>query len=131
MTQVDAGPVPGTPDRAAWRMTEAQLFDQVVDLTEARGVRWVHVSNVHHSPRRGNLRGFPDLFLCGRYGVMFRELKTMRGAGRGVEGQQVRWKYALRAAGQDWAIWSPADLSSGRIARELDYLAGNEDAPRP
>ena len=110
------------PDRADWSMTEDQLFGRVVELANARGVRWVHMSN-EPGRRRGHLRGFPDLFLCGGGGVMFRELKTLDSVHRGVSGKQADWKYALLRTGQDWAIWSPADLSAGRVARELDQLA--------
>lgn len=117
--------------RADWRMTEAQLFDEVIELADARGVRWVHMSNQPSRRRRGHLRGFSDLFLCGDSGVMFRELKSLDGVNRGVRGRQVDWKYDLLAAGQDWAIWSPADLSSGQIARELDELAGTTARPGP
>jgi hypothetical protein len=55
---------------------------------------------------------------------MFRELKTEEKRRRGVRGRQVDWKYALLAAGQDWAVWSPCDLTSGHVDRELDRLGG-------
>ena len=35
---------------------------------------------------------------------------------------------ALTIAGQDWAVWRPADWFSGRIQRELADLAGMRGA---
>ena len=103
-----------------WQMTEAELLAEVISRCERRGIRWVHIDTPHHNKKRQNLTGFPDLFLCGRTRVAFRELKKQYS--RTSSPQQTTWKYALLAAGQDWAIWQPSDLESGRIDRELDSL---------
>lgn len=85
----------------------------------------VHVVRI--APERFNQRGqgntgFPDLMFVGPGGLMFRELKTVDGAARGTRPAQTKWKYRLRAARQDWAVWTPADLASGRIDGELAAL---------
>jgi hypothetical protein len=103
-----------------WEMTEAQLLAEVIDRCERRGIRWVHIDTPHHNKKRQNLTGFPDLFLCGRTRIAFRELKKQNG--RMSSPQQTTWKYTLLAAGQDWDIWQPKDLESGRIDGELDGL---------
>jgi hypothetical protein len=105
---------------STWRMTEAQLLAEVISLCEQRRIWWVHIDTPFHNKRRQNLIGFPDLFLCGTAGIMFRELKKQRGFTSSPE--QTNWKYRLVAAGQDWGLWQPSDLESGRISRELDSL---------
>ena len=101
-------------------MTEDQLLKEVVRRCEKRGIAWVHIDTPHHNKRRQNLIGFPDLFLCGPRRVAFRELK--KEYGRISSPEQTTWKYRLKAAGQDWDLWKPSDLESGRIDRELDQL---------
>jgi hypothetical protein len=62
--------------------------------------------------------GFPDLVLlhprAGR--LLFRELKTA--AGR-LSPEQTQWRYALLAAGADYAIWRPADLVGETVSEQL------------
>ena len=111
------------PTHDDWTMTEDQLLAEVTARCDQRRIRWVHVTNVHHSKQAGHLRGFPDLFLCGISGVLFRELKSENGKWRGIQGRQVDWKWALVAAGQDWAVWTPSDLTSGLIDQQLARLA--------
>jgi hypothetical protein len=104
---------------SVYQMTEAELFAQVTSLCEQRRVSLVHNDAPHHSKRRQNLIGFPDLFLCGAHRIAFRELKKQYGRS---SPEQTTWKYRLLAAGQDYDIWRPKDLESGRIERELDLL---------
>lgn len=73
-----------------------------------------------HDSRRSE-SGFPDWTFSGRRGLMFRELKTA--TGRLTTAQQV-WLGGLSESGADADVWRPADLLSGRIARELATLAG-------
>jgi hypothetical protein len=113
----------GSHMNADWQMSEQQLLSAVCALLEERALLWLHMTNVHHNARRGHAHGFPDLLICGPGGQIFRELKTMRGASTGVTGSQVDWKYALIEGGANWAVWSPADLSAGRITAQLDQLA--------
>jgi hypothetical protein len=117
-------PVPGEEPRqpSIWQMTEEELLTEVVSRCERYGVASVHIDNAHHSKRRGDLIGFPDLILCGRNGVAFRELKR-EGPWHSLRPAQAAWKWRLLAAGQDWDIWQPSDLTSGRIDRELAALS--------
>ena len=112
----------GPGQLSVWQMTEAQLLAEVTSRCERHGVASVHVDNAHHSKRRGDLIGFPDLILCGRNGVAFRELKR-EGPGYSLRPAQTAWKWRLLAAGQSWDIWQPSDLASGRIDRELTALS--------
>jgi hypothetical protein len=102
-----------------WKMTEAELLAEIISLCEQRGISLVHNDAPHHSKRRQNLIGFPDLFLCGTHRAAFRELKKQDGRS---SPEQTTWKYRLLAAGQDYDVWRPKDLESGRIERELDLL---------
>jgi hypothetical protein len=82
---------------------------------------------VRLAPERFNQRGqgntgFPDLMFVGPGGLMFRELKTEDGKARGLRSTQTTWKWRLKAARQDWAVWTPADLASGRVDAELAAL---------
>lgn len=97
-------------------MTEAQLAHAVRDLARRYKVRAVHLPD-----SRGAIgaAGMPDWILIGS-AVIWRELKTAMGT---LEGDQVAWKYELLTARQDWDIWRPLDLETGRIAQELQAIA--------
>jgi hypothetical protein len=103
-----------------WKMTEAELLAEVISLCEQRKIWWVHIDTPFRNKRRQNMIGFPDLFLCGTAGIMFRELKKQQGWK--TSPAQTSWKYRLLAVGQNWDLWQPRDLESGRISRELDSL---------
>jgi hypothetical protein len=80
---------------------------------------------IPHNPARFNQRaaasnGFPDVMIVGPGGVLYREVKTY--ASPNLEPGQMIWKYRLKAAGQDWAIWTSRDLDSGRVDAELGRL---------
>jgi hypothetical protein len=64
--------------------------------------------------------GLPDLFICGRRGALWAEVKPHRGAR--LRPDQTTWKYALLAAGQQWYLWTGEDLASGEIRRILEGL---------
>lgn len=93
------------------------LIGEVIDLAQGLGIL------VFHWPdsRRAIGKGWPDLTLMHVQGFMFREVKTgfatLRPAQRSVS-------YLLVANGFDWAVWTEADMASGRIKRELRALAG-------
>ena len=97
-------------------MSEAELEEQIRDACKKLGVIRIHI---YHA--RGTTPGVPDDILIGPCGVMWRELKTMTGK---VSPAQRAMGEALKAAGQDFAVWRPVHLLSGRIARELAALAG-------
>jgi VRR-NUC domain len=84
-------------------------------LADDLGLLRYHTHDARRSPK-----GFPDLVLCGPGGVLFRELKTQRGI---VRPEQQQWLDALAAANADAGVWRPADLLSGRIAREVANIA--------
>lgn len=92
-------------------MSEAELERELRALLEERDLYGFH-------PRvsKGSAPGWPDWVVVGRR-VLYRELKSSGGQ---LTPEQRRVGWLLRAAGQDWDVWRPRDLHSGRIARELD-----------
>lgn len=68
----------------------------------------------------GSARGWPDWVILGPGGALFRELKTERN-GLSVDQRAVGAK--LTRAGLNWAVWRPADLLNGVIARQLAAIA--------
>jgi hypothetical protein len=95
-------------------MTEAQLQAAVTDLCKLYGIWWYHT----HDSRK-SVPGWPDLALCGPKGLIFRELKSQRGR---LRPEQQAWGDRIRQCGQDWNVWRPDDLHSGRIIRELQAI---------
>ena len=85
-------------------------------LKDLPDVLWYHTHDSRRSPS-----GYPDLVCVGPGGVLYRELKTMRGR---VTKAQDEWLCALTFAGADAQVWRPVDLLSGHIARELAAIAG-------
>lgn len=98
-------------------MTEAELLDRVLKQCGSLGL------GVYHNPetKRATMRGFPDLVVWGRGGLIFRELKSERGR-RSIA--QYNVATSLRAAGADFAVWRPIDWADGTIWSALDDLAG-------
>ena len=92
---------------------ETQFQQAVTDLAD-----WLHIWWWHDEDPRRNKAGFPDLLLVGRRGVLWRELKTETGTVR--KAQQELGDLLSRS--QDWAIWRPADLASGRVKAELEAI---------
>jgi hypothetical protein len=85
-------------------------------LTQYPGLLW------HHCPdSRGchGTPGMPDFIIVGPGGVSWREAKP---DGRHPRGGQVAWKYGLIVAGQEWGVWTPADLKSGLVRARLETL---------
>jgi hypothetical protein len=99
-------------------MSEGELERHVRILIRDLGLKGFHVWGLH--ARRAS-EGFPDWVIAGPGGVIFRELK--RDGGR-VSKAQKDWLVTLTRGGADANVWWPADLVSGRIARELAALAG-------
>lgn len=93
-------------------MTEDELQAKVAGLCARLGV------NRYRSPRSMLNPGFPDLILW-RDRLIFRELKTEKGR---LSYRQSDVGGSLALAGQDWEVWRPEDLESGRIERELRAL---------
>lgn len=91
-------------------MTERSLQASIIELCKLFGLKWYHT----YDSRRSNM-GWPDLVIYGS-GILYRELKD---ATRKLTAHQVQCGDDLRRAGQDWAVWRPLDLQSGRIENEL------------
>jgi hypothetical protein len=93
-------------------MSEADLDDGVRRILKDLPVLLAY----HTFDSRRAAAGFPDWVFTGPGGVMFRELKRENGQ---PTGPQKQWLAALSYAGADAGIWRPADLTGGKIAREL------------
>lgn len=103
---------------------EAEFQDAIIKrCKDYPDVHVVRLDPGHRSQRGADNAGFPDLHLVGPGGVLYRELKTEDGKQRGLRPAQMVWKYRLQAAGQDWGIWTPADLDSGLVDKELTALS--------
>lgn len=92
-------------------MTEAILLAHVKRL--ARELGWL----VYHTrDSRGSDPGFPDLHLVRGTRILYRELKTAKGR---IRPEQAVYIERLALAGADVAVWRPANLTDGTIAKEL------------
>lgn len=98
-------------------MGEGELRARVVELVAYRGL----YLKAHPDSRRDQVSnpGFPDLVIVGPGGVLWRELKDATDT---ASRAQLAWGDLLRAAGQDWAIWRPADLRAGHVEHQLIAL---------
>lgn len=70
----------------------------------------------------GSAKGWPDWVILGPRGALFRELKSARGI---LSPDQRRVGALITRAGLDWAVWRPADLTNGTIARQLAQLTNH------
>lgn len=96
-------------------MTESELLAEVLGICEENKILAFHSGD----PRRDYGRGFPDLVLCGRYRVLFCELKANGGT---LRPEQTEWRYRLVANGAGWVCWTPRHLDSGVIESTLAAL---------
>jgi hypothetical protein len=94
-------------------MTEDELLLEITRWCQALHLPMYHTHDSRRSPA-----GFPDLVIIGS-SVLWRELKTEGGS---VRREQEMWGASLLAAGQDWGIWRPSMLESGRIVTELQEI---------
>jgi len=97
------------------QMTEAQLYAEIEEYCRELGLIW------HRQPdsrRALGIRGFPDYVIANPHGgVIFREVKDQRNT---PSADQAAWARVF----DDWGLWRPSDLFSGRILRELMALTG-------
>jgi len=98
-------------------VTEIELEREVRRLLTAYGLRYAF----HVPDSRGMAAGLPDWIIIGAGRVLWRELKDPY---RGLS--QAQWDVGdrLMEAGQDWAVWRPADYASGRVENEIRAAAG-------
>jgi hypothetical protein len=105
--------------KLAKTMKEDELRDQhIVQLARMCGYLIYWTWNSKHSPA-----GFPDIYLLhpGTGAILIRELKRV--GNKPTEAQQA-WLDGFGVAGLDAAVWTPADMISGRIREELLRGAG-------
>ena len=95
------------------RKDHAELQDSIVRACVSLGL------HVHHCVMNRSQAGFPDLVIIGRRGVLWRELKVPPDM---VTREQRLLGYDLLASRQDWKVWTPAELASGEITRELEMI---------
>lgn len=69
----------------------------------------------YETPFGADGKGWPDMTLV-REVTLYRECKSATGR---LRPEQEEWRDALIAAGQSWAIWTPADRDA--ISRELSH----------
>ena len=102
-------------------ITEKLFQEQVMKLAKVHG--WLVFHTPPFSPRQGAWRsagkGFPDLCLVcayGRRGMIFAELKTMKGK---LSTEQEDWGVALVKAGAEYYVWRPNDIDTivSRLSR--------------
>jgi hypothetical protein len=104
-----------------WKMNEDELLAEILGRCEGRDLWAVRVAPERIAQRIAENNGFPDLAIFGPAGVIYRELKTCKGRYR-IRAAQTTWKYRLKSSGQDWDIWTPLDLESGRVDDWLKWL---------
>lgn len=102
-------------DIVAKAVTEAELQSWVLEFCTVLGLLAFHSGD----SRRDSSAGLPDLVIVGSRGVIYRELKTMRGH---LRVEQQRWISRLQRAGADAAVWKPTAWFDDRIARELKAI---------
>lgn len=77
--------------------------------------------NYQTRDRLSPVKGWPDLEIVGRGGILYRELKDMRGT---PSANQWRIRSILHSAGANWDVWRPVDYGGGRIDKELLAITG-------
>lgn len=97
---------------------EAVLFDFRQAVRNYPNLVWHHCR--HSQSCEGN--GLPDLLIIGPGAILWRECKPHAGAR--ISPAQTWWRYAIQAYGADWAIWTPEDVTSGKMAADLARAAG-------
>lgn len=110
--------VPRTAARGNGRgtpMTEAELEDAIEALCGEYGVFRFHVPD-----SRKMRRGLPDDILIGLRGVLWRECKTSNNQ---LSTSQRVVAARLIRSGEDFRVWRPDDLRSGKIAADIRKVA--------
>ena len=98
-------------------LSEAQFLTQVVELAEIRHWAWVHLRpgmtrDSWRTPISGPLgKGFADLMLFhpGKCRTLFAELKRGPAEKRDTPQAQLDFLEMAAAAGNETALWEPAD----------------------
>lgn len=114
---------PARAPRPTDAMSEEDLLRAVVDLAQFLGIRVHHCRPSQRADGSWETaimgdKGFPDLALAGKNGVLLRELKSAKGR---TSTDQVAWIDRLALAGADVGLWRPADWPD-RIRAELQAI---------
>lgn len=110
----------------AAHMSEDDFLGHVLALTAGLRLLAHHcrparlADGTWRTPIQGDA-GFVDLVVAGPRGVLFRELKSEKGA---LSRVQTTWIDTLAAAGADVGTWRPHDLLDGTVLAELRGLTG-------
>lgn len=104
-------------------MREDVLVTRIVELAAGNGWRIIHqrparTAKGYRTAIQGH-KGFPDLVIASRLGVLFVECKTETGQ---LEPEQRVWRDTLQTAGADWRLWRPSDWFNGHIERVLEQV---------
>lgn len=97
-------------------MTEKELQRQVILMCRTFGL----VTFYEVDSRWQHLKGWPDLVIIGERGILYRELKGVRGA---LTDEQRALGVLITRAGGDWSLWRPYDLYAGVIKEQLEEIA--------
>jgi VRR-NUC domain-containing protein len=95
--------------------------DEIVKEIQARAQRaGILTHYCGRSERCAGDAGQPDLILIGRQSVAWVEVKT---PGADPSPAQIRWKYALKAAGEIWEVMREEDLApAGAVNALLEFI---------
>lgn len=96
-------------------MTHGQLVIEIHAQCERMGL-----ASFYWPDSRKARRGWPDFSIGGPGGWVFREVKPAFGK---LSSEQRLIGYLMMAAGMDWAVWQPKDLSSGLIKAQLANIS--------
>ncbi len=108
-------------------MTGREFEDQIIRLARVHGYLVHHQRPMQRADGQWRSgisgdKGFPDLVLCGRGRVMFRECKVGRAK---TTPEQFQWLMGMSDAGLDAKVWRPEmmDEIQADLARRAERSA--------
>lgn len=112
-------PLSPTDRKRAWAMPEnsgpGSLEACVLEVITELGLKY----QIHRDSRRDDVRGWPDLFVIGPAGCLWRELKAERGR---LTPEQRGIGAMLLRLGLSWQVWRPTELINGTVRRQLEAI---------
>ena len=112
---------------AAPPMVENDLLNLVIDYAQRMGWLVAHFrpamlkDGTWRTAVSADGKGFPDLVLVRERVVVWVELKKEGGK---LSPEQIVWRDALQAAGQEWYVWQPSDWS------EIERVLGPKEVSK-
>jgi hypothetical protein len=102
-------------------VTETDLLNATLDLARLYGWRTLHIRPARtaqgwRSAVMGDGVGFPDILAVRKDQMLAVELKALKGK---TTIPQREWLIALKYAGADAFVWTPAEWESGEILATL------------